>query len=158
MLPEAHITHHAGARLRLRIPARKGNAAYFARIERALATCDGVAYAEANPLTASVLLHYHGELADLANVAAAGELFALALQDIPMDTVLDVMTDRLDRIERHIRHASNGAVDLDTLLFVGLIGAGIVQIARGQALGPASTLLANAAAILALHRARRAER
>jgi hypothetical protein len=155
MLPEAYVAHHAGTRLRLRIPARKGDAGYFVRAERDLANCPGVAYAEANPLTASVLLHYDGDLADLSAAGQAGELFALAQPGVATETILDVVTDQVDQVEQMVLQASRGALDLNTLIFVGLVGAGIVQIARGRALGPASTLLANAAAILALHRARR---
>lgn len=155
MLPEAHIAHQAGERLRLRVPARKGDTAYFTRVERELAACAGVAYAEANPLTAGLLLHYQGELTDLARAAAEGELFVLELRPAPSGSLLDVMTDRVDHVENLVRRASNGSLDLDTLLFLGLVGASVVQLARGQALGPASTLLANAAAILALHRSRR---
>lgn len=156
MLPTAYVAHQAGERLRLRIPARKGDAAFFTRAERDLAGCAGVAYAEANPLTASVLLHYHGDLADLAAAAAAGQLFSLEPPQPPSRSVLDIVSDRVERLEQLVLHSSRGAVDLDTLLFVGLVGAGVVQIARGRALGPASTLLANAATILAIHRARRA--
>jgi hypothetical protein len=155
MLPVAYVAHRAGERLRLRIPTRKGDAAFFARTERALTACAGISYAEANPLTASLLLHYRGELADLIEAGAASGLFALEPPIVPTETVLDVVTDRVELIEQLILRGSHGAVDIDTLLFLGLVGAALVQVARGQALGPASTLLANAAAILALHRARR---
>jgi hypothetical protein len=155
MLPEAYVAHHAGERLRLRIPARKGDAAYFARAERALAAASGVRYAEANPLTASLLLQYDGPLGDLIAAGQAHSLFALAPPRIATESILDLVTDQVDHVERLVLHSSRGALDLNTLLFVGLVGAGIVQIARGRALGPASALLANAAAVLALHRAQR---
>lgn len=158
MLPSAAVAHQAGERLRLRIPARKGDAAYFTRAERELATCAGVAYAEGNPLTASILLHYHGDLTDLAAAGAASQLFTLEPPRVPEASMLDIVCDGVDRLERLTLQRSRGVLDLDTLLFVGLVGAGLVQIARGRALAPASTLLANAAAILALHRARRLAR
>lgn len=156
MLPVAYVAHHAGDRLRLRIPARKGDAAFFAHVERDLATCPGVAYAEANPLTASILIHYHGDLGDLANAVSARQLFTLELPRLPESTVLDVVAERVERLDQAVIRASNGALDLETVAFLGLIGASIVQLARGQALAPASTLLANAVAILTFHRARRA--
>jgi hypothetical protein len=155
MLPVAFVAHQAGERLRLRIPARKGDAAFFERAERDLAACPGVAYAEANPLTASILLHFHGDLDELASAASAGQLFTLEPPRMPEYSVLDVVADRVDRIEHFIQRRSQGALDLETILFLGLVGAGVVQLARGQALGPASTLLANAATILAVHRHRR---
>lgn len=156
--PSASVAHHARGRLRLRIPARKGDTAYFTRLERELAAVAGVAYAEANPLTASVLLHFTGDVAELAAAAAVAGLFTLAPPPPAAEPLLDLVTNRVEQLEQAVLQASHSSVDLDTLLFVGLVGAGVVQVARGRALGPASTLLANAVTILALHRARRAGR
>ncbi|WP_298819051.1 HMA2 domain-containing protein [Chloroflexus sp.] len=158
MVPQAYIVHQTGERLRLRIPARKGDAGFFMQVERDLAALPGVAYAEANPLTASVLLQYHGEVSELATMAATAGLFTLVPPAPPGETILDIVTDRVDRAEQFVRRVSNGVIDLDTLVLGVLIGASVVQIARGQVFGPASSLLATAATLIASHRARRAER
>ncbi len=157
MLPIGYVAHRTGHRVRLRIPAHKGDTAYFARIERELAACERVSYVEANPLTASILLHYSGTDEDLRRDAVALGLFDIDALQPAANPVLSAAATRIDQIDRMIRRASNGSFDLLEVAFVGLVGASIVQTLRGQALGPASTLMANALAILALHRARRTE-
>ncbi len=158
MLPAGYVAHRTGDRVRLRIPARKGDTAYFARLERELAACGRVGYVEANPLTASLLLHYSGTDDDLRRDAVELGLFTVEALPPAANPVLNAAAARIDQFDRTIQRASNGSFDLLEVAFVGLVGASIVQALRGQALGPASTLMANALAILALHRARRTER
>lgn len=49
---------------------------------------------------------------------------------------------------------SGGAFALDETLFAALVGLSLLQVARGQIISPASTLLTNAALILSYYRAR----
>ena len=155
MLPAGYIAHRIGDRVRVRIPERKGDAAYFMRVERNLSACERVIYVEANPLTASILLRYTGANDDLRRDAINLGLFAI--EEIPpsVNPVLTATSERIDQLNRFLQRSSNGSFDLLVVAFVGLIGASIVLVLRGQALGPASTLLAHALTILALYRSRR---
>jgi hypothetical protein len=155
MLPAGYIAHRIGDRVRVRIPERKGDAAYFMRVERDLSACERVMYVEANPLTASILLRYTGANDDLRRDAINLGLFAIEEMPPSVNPVLTATSDRIDQLDRFLQRSSNGSFDLLEVAFVGLIGASIVQVLRGQALGPASTLLAHALAILALYRSRR---
>ena len=158
MLPAGYIAHRIGDRVRVRIPERKGDAAYFMRVERDLSECERVMYVEANPLTASILLRYTGANDDLRRDAINLGLFAIEEMPPSVNPVLTATSDRIDQLDRFLQRSSNGSFDLLEVAFVGLIGASIVQVLRGQALGPASTLLAHALAILALYRSRRVGR
>jgi hypothetical protein len=62
----------------------------------------------------------------------------------------------MDQAGALLQRLSQGTIDLHELLFVVLLGASILQILRGDVLGPASTLLAYAIGILMLYRAERA--
>ncbi|MGB9751409.1 MAG: hypothetical protein C0183_20785 [Roseiflexus castenholzii] len=155
MLPTGYVAHRTGDRVRLRIPARKGDTAYFARVEQELAACGRVGFVEANPLTASILLHYSGTEDDLRRDAVDLGLFTIEAIPPAANPALNAAAARIDQIDRMIQRSSNGSFDLLEVVFVGLVGASIVQALRGQALGPASTLMAHALAILALHRSRR---
>ncbi|GIW00554.1 hypothetical protein [Roseiflexus sp.] len=155
MLPTGYVAHRTGDRVRLRIPARKGDTAYFARVEQELAACGRVGFVEANPLTASILLHYSGTEDDLRRDAVDLGLFTIEAIPPAANPALNAAAARIDQIDRMIQRSSNGSFDLLEVAFVGLVGASIVQALRGQALGPASTLMAHALAILALHRSRR---
>jgi len=158
MLPSGYIAHQTGDRLRLRVPSRKGDAAYFAHVEQALMGCEGVTYIEANPLTASILVRYDGTTEELSQEALTQGLFALDLEPRPANPVLSAVSARMDQFDGILRRTSGGSFDLLEVAFVGLIGASIVQALRGQVLSPASTLLTNAMSILALYRARQTDR
>ncbi len=157
MLPSAYIVHQLGNRLRLRLPDYRGDQAFFAAAEQQLAACPAVEGVIANPLTAGLLIRHRGSLAELLAYAEQQQLFQL--QQLPGNDVaaLDIVCKRIDQFDRFVQRNAQGQVDLNDLLFFGLVGAGIVQIARGHALGQASSLFASAAAVLAVHRRRRAQ-
>ena len=155
MLPEAFIVHRHANRVRLRIPSQKGDAAFFTRVERALSALDHISYAHANPLTGSVLLYYEGDFDIIARYAEAEQFFTLTpIISTARNPVQNIAAKRLDQSDQFIRHMTNDTFDLYEVMFVTLLGASIVQALRGRVLGPASTLLSHAAAILAIHRAR----
>jgi hypothetical protein len=56
VLDFAVIAHRAGRRLRLSVPSRRGESAYFAALELRLAACREVVSARANPLTGSIVI------------------------------------------------------------------------------------------------------
>ena len=59
-LPLATVVHATGTRLRLRVHARRGDAAFFERCAAALARVAGIAAVDARAMTASLLLHHDG--------------------------------------------------------------------------------------------------
>jgi|ERR1044072_4474387 hypothetical protein len=78
-MPKAHITHHIeGRRLRIRVPHKRFDHAFFREIERRINTIDGVK-AEVNPDAASVLVRYAGPSTALLE----------KLVDAGLDKVLD---------------------------------------------------------------------
>lgn len=58
VIDHAHIVHRTGTRLRIRVPARRLDHAYFGELEAKLVGCTGVRSVEANPLTGSVLIEH----------------------------------------------------------------------------------------------------
>lgn len=158
MLPVAHLSHSLPDRCRLHIAERKGDAAYFAAVERALAAHAPVTRVESNPLTASLLIYHNGAQADLLRFAAEQQLFQLAAPLPGQAQVLTAAGDQLDRADQMVRRLTQGAFDLQALLFVGLLGAAVIQLFRGRVLAPAATLLSYAATILMLQRNQRSSR
>ena len=61
VIDHAHIVHRTATRLRVRVPARRFDHAYFQQLEARLADCAGVRSVEANPLTSSVLIEHDVE-------------------------------------------------------------------------------------------------
>jgi hypothetical protein len=78
IIDQAHIVHRTATRLRLRVPARKLDHAYFRDLKVRLAGCPGVRSVEPNPLTGSVLIAHDPEFY-LAALGAAG--LALGIQE-----------------------------------------------------------------------------
>ena len=156
MLPIATIAHALNDRIRFRILSRRGNATYFARLEQAFAASEAVSHVETNPLTGSVLLYHNTSIDELADDALARGLFRVQPHVVLPNKGLDAAATWLDEADRRLRRASQETVDMQEFLFIGLVGASIVQLLRGSILGPASTLLADAISILAVYRTKRA--
>lgn len=154
-LPTAHVVHSLRGRTRLRVPSQKGNREFFVAIEQILGADQQVAYIATNPKTGSILIHHRNELVELDHFVRSRGLFTVQREMPSPERALSGAALHLDRLDRVLRRNTHGAFDLDELLFVGLVGAALVQMVRGRVLAPASTLLSYAATILAIHRAKR---
>ena len=152
MLSVAHLSHALTDRIRLHIPGRKGDAAYFAALEKALAAHKQVTHVETNPLTSSVLIYHKADQAALLRFAQDQQLFQLQPEFPAQQQVLAAAEAQLDQADRTLRRLTQGVFDLKELLFVGLIGAAVIQTFRGRFLGSATALLSYAATILMLRR------
>ena len=75
VIDHAHIVHRTATRLRIRVPARRLDHAYFGELQAKLVGCTGVRSVEANPLTGSVLIEH-----DLKFCVAAFGTVGLALR------------------------------------------------------------------------------
>lgn len=155
MLPVAQLSHSLTDRLRLHIAERKGDAAYFATVEKALSVHAQVTRVESNPLTASLLIYHNGTQADLLRFAEEQHLFQLTSAFSAQAQVLTAAGNQLERTDQMVRRLTQGAFDLQALLFIGLLGAAVIQLFRGRVLAPAATLLSYAATILMLQRSQR---
>ena len=77
-LPIAEIVHAMEGRTRLRIPARRGDGAFFASVATGLSTISGVHHVDVRPFTGSVLLQHGLPLAGIAAAAERARLFKVA--------------------------------------------------------------------------------
>lgn len=139
--PLALIEHELPGRLRLRVPLRRGDRAFFQRVEARLGEAGFVRAVRGNAATGSLLLWHDGALGDLVAYARANGLFDLR-PDVP-------------RSPRPLPRRTGMAAEpprpsLRMLTAAGLAGLGVAQIARGRIVGPATESFWNA------HRARTA--
>jgi hypothetical protein len=77
-LPQAEIVHAMPGRARLRIPARRGDAVFFASVATGLSTIAGIDKVEARPMTGSILIHHGAPLARVTEAAEKARLFVIA--------------------------------------------------------------------------------
>jgi hypothetical protein len=148
MLPSAEIAHHSPGRVRLRIRAWSGRAERFAALETRLAQCPGVERVLVNPLTGSVLLEPVTDLAVLTAFAETERLFRLTPARSLAPPFTEQLAERFDALNDQLRRASGGGIDLGAVGFIALVTLAAVQWQRGNVLGPTTTLLWSAIALL----------
>ena len=122
-LPSAELVHQLPGRLRLRIAARRGDAAFFARTAEQIRSLAPVREVAANPRTGSLLICHHGPADALLSTAEDRGLFRITVAAAAMPA---------RRSGRAIAlFAPSSAV-------AGLAGLALLQTARGQMLGSAT--------------------
>jgi hypothetical protein len=142
MANTAYVVHHTPGRVRLRIPSRRDDVAFFQDIETRLSQCTSVQQVRSNPATAGVLVRYADEMSLLQ------ELGEIGLPEVqvefglpPLEPVGARLVRRLTQVDRGIVSATRGQVDGTGLTLLFLLGASLVQIARGDVFGAAVPLL-----------------
>lgn len=139
----AFVVHELFGRLRLRIPEKRKDAAYFAGLAERLSECPGVTRVESNALTGSVLLLHAEETSatDVARYAEQTALFSVKrLSATPTRTLGQEAAKGLDAFGRGLASASGGTVDLQSVFFLMLLGLAAFQAKRGLVLPPAVSL------------------
>jgi copper chaperone CopZ len=138
MASEASITHSVQGRLRIRIPSRKRDEAYFAAVKDAISAVEGVDGVEVTPQTGSVLVFHHTDAGAIRQAGVSKDLFEIGEAPKVQNTILhDSISAQVSEINSRIREFSEGGVDLRGLAFFALVGTGIYQIARGNFTAPA---------------------
>lgn len=123
-LPRAYISRECHGQLRFKLPRRKGDTEFFRHAAEVLERLEAVDSLQVNPMTGSILVYHHSSLKEIAGFARKNELFALAHH------AKDPLPPKQQR-----------SIDLATATTLLLVLLGLIQVARGRVLGPASTLL-----------------
>ena len=123
MCDPAELVHHIAGRMRLRIPAAKGNAAKLREIQRSLPELAGVQSVEANAMLGTLVVRYDPKLftsftASLTEFAREHSLFAIAGQNAaPCVSNADRSLNRfLGSVNRAVQAGLGNAINLKELL------------------------------------------
>lgn len=139
-LPKAEVAHRASQRLRLRFPRQRGDADFFARLERNALFVEGVLAATGRPATGSLIIRHKSDFDTLAQ--RLREEGVCDVSPEPEDHRPEIEARHLSRqLNAQLYEASGGQLDLRALAAFGLVLMGVVQIARGQVFAPATTAL-----------------
>ena len=144
-LPAARISHFTPRRLRIKVPEKRRDWAFFDAVADRLATWDSVEGVETNPLTASVLI-YFSELERLFLEAdAKNDLFDIdfdaAFENSSEPVVTRVAVQSFQTADRALRRWTKNEIDMRGVLFVLLLAGGVFQLLRRRLDAPAPTLL-----------------
>lgn len=138
MIPQAIVVHRMAGRLRVRVPTKKGDAAYFGSVRDALSALEGVEGVEVTPYTGSILVRGPAPVKAVTDAAESRGLFALKEERAVKVTAFhDAVADGFGALNDRIKTATGATFDLPGLAFAALVGAGIYQIARGNFTAPA---------------------
>jgi hypothetical protein len=142
MLPEAYLTHLTPGRLRVKIPSKKGDGSYFLSLKERFAHFPGVEKIEVNPLTGSLLVLHNLDLQNidrkaLSDYTEMSGLFKLQFVSNPPDSASDTIHKTYWEANEKVKRFTDGQIDLPVLAFTGLLGAGMIDMGRGNLAAPA---------------------
>jgi Heavy metal associated domain 2 len=144
MSPKANISHQTSSRLRLRIPAKKRDAAYFSALQEELSHCPGVLKVEPNPLTGSVLVHHRSAAQTLIDYAEERQLFSAGTEEdpkAPPNPMSNRLTRQFAKVNQAIGDLTRGEINLGDVALLSLIALGLFQISKKKILPDGVTLL-----------------
>lgn len=130
MTPIATIQHQIPGRLRLRIPARRGDVSFFHHIVQALSKLPSIAELSAIPLTGSIIIRHSGSAQAIAAAATEQGLFEIG----PEEPKKAPAPSSRRRPYAGLRGTAA----------TGLSGLALFQVARGQLTGNAAENFWNA--------------
>lgn len=138
--PRAYIGHSAPGRMRIKIPGRRGDSSYFARVEERFAQCPGVQRVAVNALTGSILIEHATDQAAVGQFAESNDLLTLQADPkvVPLAATLRAGVAHLDT---RVRRAAGGALDLWSAMSIVYLALACIQLFRGHSVGPATALL-----------------
>ncbi|WP_133175310.1 HMA2 domain-containing protein [Sphingomonas oleivorans] len=161
-LPRAYVSHRLPGRIRLRVPERRGDTGFFEAIRERLAGAANIAAVTIAPATGSILILGTG--ADRLT-EIVGETGLLALVEPPAETtprtgdgsrgtVIERVRQNMDAMDQWLAGTTGSRDSFRSLVYIGLIGAGFYQLARGNVFGPATTLFWRAGELIDIWRER----
>src|SRR5689334_10463976 len=144
-LPAARISHFTPRRLRIKVPEKRRDRAFFDTVAERLAAWDTIEAVETNPLTASVLIHFSDPQRLFLEAAAKNDLFDIDFDAAFAGATAPVATEAAVRsfetADRTLRRWTQNQVDMRSALFLVLLAGGMFQLLRRRLDTPAPTLL-----------------
>lgn len=136
MSARASIAHRMPGRLRLSIPARRGDDGFFAGLAAQLSGQPDVIRVRPNARAGSLLVEHGGDAEPILVWAAREHLLELDPAGAP-----DEPAGLLSAPGPSLRLVSGREIDPMFMAGVAFLGMGLVQVVRGQVMVPAATAL-----------------
>ncbi|MCB2186046.1 MAG: hypothetical protein KQJ78_06485 [Deltaproteobacteria bacterium] len=136
-LPKAKLAHKSPGRIRLKVPEKRGDHAFFQALHETLSLLDEVETLEVNVATGGALILGHG--VDTGSLVELGEKAGLYLLELAEGKALSpaqAAVEPLRKLDRSVRDFTGEQVDVATLGFLVLLGTGLFQVLRGRVTAP----------------------
>ena len=140
MSGKAYLVHRAPGRLRLRLPDMRGETPFFRKLVAQISQLEDIEAVRANPDTGGVLILHRpdAERTVLDHLAAAVDLTD---DEYAPPSGFSRAVTGLGKLDEWIARETRGGSSLSSVVFLLLVGMALAQIARGQVMAPASSLL-----------------
>jgi hypothetical protein len=133
MMPDAHVAHSTSTRLRIKIPAKRGDGGYFSVLQDEFVRFSGFERVEVSAAAASILFVDPGIDRELiAEVAETRGLFKLVHGKGVEEPIARRVIAPLEQTSRRLKDFTGDELDLTTAVFVTLLGVGTFQVLRGN--------------------------
>lgn len=137
MIPHGEIVHCISRRMRIRVPSRKGDVSYWQTVIDTLKQMPGITAMRANPVTASFLVEHTVSDREILDFAREKNLFRTTRKQRKAIPLQQKVASGFTAVDNSVRKFSGGELDVGSITFLGLIGFGAYQIARGNFAAPA---------------------
>ena len=128
---DAYVSHLSPGRLRIKIPSKKGDIIFFSSLQEQLSPLPGLERIEVNPVTGSILLIHSLDSGSVTDFLKAQHLLKVQAGKDSLNFHREVMRV-FSAADRQVRGFIGGGINLGALAFLGLAGAGVYQIFRGN--------------------------
>jgi hypothetical protein len=131
------VAHRAPGRLRIKVPSKKGDRAYFAELEEHFSGQTGIDKVVVNPCTGSALFEGDTGIRPIAHHGMKCNLFTLKKPSKPKATLFDNVAGTFQLGNTRLKQYTDGHIDIPSLVFLSLLVSGMYQIFRGNVAAPA---------------------
>jgi hypothetical protein len=145
---DLQIAHQVPGRVRMKIPAGKGNPELLKQISDTFGAIPGIEQVTVNPTTGSVVLHYdadrhdefHGSFHHQYHAHSGGRPPSTEIDDLAHriedeaeflarhSHTARVVVDFVKNADREIKRATNNTIDLKIVLALGIIGITVMEV------------------------------
>ena len=133
MIPDAYVSHQSLRRVRIKVPAKRGDETYFAHLRDSFEECEGIETIGVNPITGSILFTHTIDFKIIKEYVAEKNLFTLEMNSSPPLFNSRIKT-RFNTFDNQIKTFTGREIDIPGIAFLTLMGFGISQITAGKAL------------------------
>lgn len=132
MTPEAYVSHQSPRRVRIKVPAKRGDETYFASLRDNFEGCEGIETVDVNPVTGSILFTHTADFKIIKEYVAAKNIFTLKMNSSP-PLLNSRIKARFNTFDNQVKTVTGREVDIPGIAFLTLLGFGISQVAAGKA-------------------------
>ena len=130
--PVAFVSHKTGTRIRLKVPSKKKDRAFFASLAEKIPAIEGVQSVETNPLTGSVLLLHSSDPDHVIQTFVAGGFFRFENSTYERAHLQGRISEAFEGIDLALRDVSGNELDIGGTAFLTLLALGGYQIIKGN--------------------------